>query len=128
MSKLLTATKLPTFSRVKREDGVLPKGTILFHYALSGDKEEIERYETSRGANLRNVEEGEHKGAPMWFTSQILPDKLQVRIAENGNINVNETIEEATSKAQLAKDQIAKEKELEKKMAMAAKYGLTVSL
>lgn len=127
MSKPVIAVKLNSFHRTKADTAALKKGTIMFHYALTGDKDEIAKYTEARGANLREVEEGEHKGKPMWFTSQILADTVEVRINAEGNINVYETIEEATEKAKQAKQQILSDKEMEKKFQLAAKYGVTLA-
>lgn len=128
MSTTLTATKLDSFHRTKEETKFTKKGTIMFHYALEGDKAELDKYEEGRGAFFKTVEEGPHKGKAMWFTSQILPEVVQVRVNAEGNLNVHETLEEATAKAQAAKDAIVADKQMEKKAALAAKHGLVVQL
>lgn len=126
----MKAIKLPTFHRVSKENATeaSPAGTIKFHYALEGTKEELQAYEESRGTYFRTVSEGTHKDKPLWMTSQILPDEVNVTLNKAGYLAVQESIEDATAKAQERVNSIIADKQLEKKMQMAAKYGLTVSL
>jgi len=126
----MKAIKLETFHRVSKANATeaSPAGTIKFHYALEGTPEELKAYEEAKGTYYRTVSEGTHKDKPMWMTSQILADEVNVSLNKEGYVQVTESIDDVTAKAQERVNGIIADKQLEKKMAMAAKFGLVVSL
>ena len=126
----MKAIKLTSFHRVSKENATeaSPAGTIKFHYALEGTKEELVAYEESKGTFFRTVSEGDHKDKPMWMTSQILPDEVNVSLNKSGYLQVTESIEDVTAKAQERVNGIIANKALEQKIMLAAKYGANIAV
>lgn len=57
-------------------------GNKTFVYAVSGTKEELEKYKTAQGDNYREAEDG----TPLWFTTRSVGSSGELIITTNGKI------------------------------------------
>lgn len=132
----ITGVLLESSHYTKEETKFLPKGTLMFHYALTdGD---LSDFETAKGSFLRKVEDDKspYFEKPMHFTSQIptvsAGEEVVFTCSEKGQLSVYETLEERTAKAIIAKRKLAMSKALSPetvaKMELAKELGLNVTI
>lgn len=57
-------------------------GNKTFVYAVSGTKEELEKYKAAQGENYREAEDG----TPLWFTTRSVGTSGELIITTNGKI------------------------------------------
>jgi hypothetical protein len=124
-----------TWTRVSKEfaTDISPAGTIKFHYALDGTKEELDSYEEEKGEYFRTIEDGDNKGKPRWNTTTV-PVKddngkyatLEVKMNKDGFLNVVETEEDIIEKATAVKQSKQDAKTLELQIKLGAKYGMSM--
>lgn len=131
-------TRTGTSHYLKTATPFLPSGTVMFHYAVSGTKEELEAYEEVKAdkysefdktqPNMKSLKD-EYNGKPFHCSAKILCDadsSIEVEL-RNGNLSPVETDEQRVAKTE---ERIAKakaDKEREKKFALAAKLGMAFS-
>jgi len=134
---------LSTSHYTKEATDFTPKGTCMFHFALTefATPKLKEAYEASKGRYYKEVEKGPHEGSPIHFTSQFAREIESGVLPEGGEIvfdfvkdrlQKTETLQERASKSsdRKAKDAISKvlSPETIAKMEMAKKLGLAVSV
>ena len=131
----MKATYNGTWTRVSKEfaTDISPAGTIKFHYALDGTKEELDSYEEEKGDFFRTIEDGINKDKPRWNTT-IVPVKddsgkfqvLDVKMNKDGFLNVVETEEDVIEKALAVKEGKKDAKQRELDIKNASKYGMSL--
>lgn len=136
MSKKTTLTRLDSFHYTTTEGKVHPKGTLMWHYALDGEKEVLDSYEEAKGNNFSEVKDGEHKGKPIFFTSKnycAVNSSVEVKLTKEGFVNPIKSIEELEQEqaillAKKAKDNAPMSKRQLEFLAQAGKAGVTVAM
>lgn len=114
------------------ETATLPKGTIMFHYAAEGTKEELAAYEEAKGTYYSTIEEGEYKDKPFFCSSKHngleIGQSINVEL-RNNTLAPIESDEDLMAKAdKLAKDRQPLTKRQQSFLAAAAKAGATVAM
>lgn len=137
-SNQVKAIMLPSSHYTKTDTQFTPKGTLMCHYALVefGTKELEEEYETSKGSNFSTVKDGEYKGKPMHFTSQIFEGVSEgsemIFDWINERLSRTESLEERLEKSVTRKANTALEAkadvQMRKKAQLAKEFGLAVNL
>ena len=109
-----------------------PKGTLMYHYALEGTKEELDAYEEAKGEHFSKVEDGIQKDKPIWFTSKKYPENLEVNLDKDGFLREVESLDIASDKAEAKKKALAEEREKiakeERVFALAQRFGITLAV
>lgn len=57
-------------------------GNKVFVYAVSGSKEQLEKFKTAQGENYREAEDG----TPLWFTTRSVGNNGELIITTNGKV------------------------------------------
>lgn len=114
------------------DTATLPKGTIMFHYAVEGTKEELASYEEAKGTYYSTIEDGEYKDKPFFCSSKhnglAVGESIAVEL-RNNTLNVVESDEDLIAKADKAsKDRAPLSKKQQSFLAAAAKAGVTVAM
>lgn len=120
---------------LKADTQTLSKGTIMFHYAVEGTKEELAAYEEAKGSYFSTIEDGDYAGKPFFCSSKhnglAVGEAMEVELRNNTLVAI-ETDADVVAKAdslsldrQLAKG--SKRAEIELKAQMAAKYGVALA-
>lgn len=117
---------------LKADTATLPKGTIMFHYAVEGTKEELDQYEEAKGSYFSTIEEGDYAGKPFFCSSNhnglAIGESIEVELRNNTLVPI-ESDEELMAKADKAKkDRQPLTKRQEIFLAAAAKVGATVAM
>lgn len=118
--------KMDSFHRAGKNSKILAPGTLMYHYAVEGTKEELDEYEAAKGANFSTVEEGIHKGKPIFFSSRSFAAKgesAEVRMDANGNFSAIQSLEEAEADQEKRNEKRAQDARLEKEISLKAKYA-----
>lgn len=117
---------------LKADTATLPKGTIMFHYAVEGTKEELAAYEEAKGSYFSTIEGGDYSGKPFFCSSKhnglAVGESIEVELRNNTLIPI-ESDEEIMAKAdKSAKDRAPLTKKQQAFLAAAAKAGATVAM
>lgn len=114
------------------DTATLPKGTIMFHYAVEGTKEELAAYEEAKGSYFSTIENGDYAGKPFFCSSKHngleIGQSIDVELRNNTLVPI-ESDEEIIAKAdKAAKDRAPLTKRQQAFLAAAAKAGATVAM
>lgn len=117
---------------LKTDTATLPKGTIMFHYAVEGTKEELAAYEEAKGSYYSTIEDGDYAGKPFFCSSKhnglAVGESITVEL-RNNTLAPLESDEELMAKADKAqKDRAPLTKRQVSFLAAAAKAGATVAM
>jgi len=117
---------------LKADTATLPKGTVMFHYAVEGTTEELKKYEEAKGSYYSTIEEGDYKGKPFFCSSKHnnlnIGDSIEVELRNNTLVAI-ESDEEIMAKAdKAAKDRQPLTKRQLAFLAASAKAGVTVAM
>lgn len=117
---------------LKADTATLPKGTIMFHYAVEGTKEELASYEEAKGTFFSTIEEGDYAGKPFFCSSKhnglAVGESITVEL-RNNTLAPIESDEELTAKADKAqKDRQPLTKRQLAFLNASAKAGVTVAM
>lgn len=117
---------------LKADTATLPKGTIMFHYAVEGTKEELEAYEDAKGTYFSTIDEGDYKDKPFFCSSKhnglAVGEGISVEL-RNGTLAPIESDEDLIAKAdKLAKDRQPLTKRQLAFLSASAKAGVTVAM
>ena len=117
---------------LKADTATLPKGTIMFHYAVEGTKEELAAYEEAKGSYYSTIEDGDYAGKPFFCSSNhnnlAVGESIEVEL-RNNTLAPIESDEELMAKADKAKkDRQPLSKRQQAFLAAAAKAGATVAM
>jgi hypothetical protein len=117
---------------LKADTATLPKGTIMFHYAVEGTKEELASYEEAKGTFFSTIEDGDYAGKPFFCSSKhnglAVGESITVEL-RNNTLTPIESDEELMAKADKAsKDRQPLTKRQVSFLAAAAKAGATVAM
>lgn len=117
---------------LKADTATLPKGTIMFHYAVEGTKEELAAYEEAKGTFFSTIEDGDYAGKPFFCSSKhnglAVGESITVEL-RNNTLAPLESDEELMAKADKAsKDRQPLTKRQVSFLAAAAKAGATVAM
>jgi len=127
-------TRTGTSHYLKTATPFLPSGAVMFHYAVSGTKEELDAFEESKAdkysefdktqPNMKSLKD-EYNGKPFHCSAKILCEadsSIDVEL-RNGNLSPVETDEQRVAKTNERIELAKKEKESAKKMAELIRLG-----
>jgi hypothetical protein len=125
-------TRTGTKHYLKSDTATLPKGTIMFHYAVEGTKEELAFYEEAKGSFYSTIEEGDYKDKPFFCSSKhnglAVGESIEVELRNNTLVPI-ESDEDLIAKADKAsKDRQPLTKRQLAFLAASAKAGVTVAM
>lgn len=114
------------------DTNTLPKGTIMFHYAVEGTKEELAAYEEAKGSYFSKIENGDYKDKPFFCSSKhnglAVGESIDVELRNNTLVPI-EGDEEIMAKAdKSAKDRAPLTKRQLAFLAAAGKAGVSVTM
>jgi len=117
---------------LKADTTALPKGTIMFHYAVEGTKEELAAYEEAKGSFFSKIESGDYKDKPFHCSSKhnnlAVGESIEVEL-RNNTLTPVESNEDLMAKAdKLAKDRAPLSKRQLAFLAAAGKAGVSVTM
>jgi hypothetical protein len=117
---------------LSNDTATLPKGTIMFHYAVEGTKEELAAYEEAKGSYFSTIENGDYAGKPFFCSSKHngleVGQSIDVELRNNTLVPI-ESDEEIIAKADKAsKDRQPLTKRQLAFLSASAKAGVTVAM
>ena len=117
---------------LKTDTATLPKGTVMFHYAVEGTKEELDAYIEAKGTYASEVDNGDYKGKPFFCSSKhnglAKGESIEVEL-RNNTLAPIEDFEDVKAKADmLARDRKGLTKRQLLFLEASAKAGVTVAM
>lgn len=125
-------TRTGTKHYLANDTSTLPKGTIMFHYAVEGTKEELASYEEAKGTYFSTIENGDYADKPFFCSSKHngleVGQSIEVELRNNTLVPI-ESDEDLIAKADKAsKDRQPLTKRQLAFLAASAKAGVTVAM
>lgn len=117
---------------LSKDTTTLPKGTIMFHYAVEGTKEELASYEEAKGSNFSEVENGDYKGKPFFCSSKHnglnVGESIPCELRNNTLVPIEDDATVIARADKLAKDRQPLSKRQLAFLEQAGKAGVTVAM